>query len=710
MSWLDVKTIVLISCTITVVVLAQDISLKGQYVCSLHPSNQLWMELVAYDENGVAVRMNAINTNKEDITSCVISGAGSTASPFFMSTKISMTDNTQTENSCGLKTSTLNGVTVYDWQFKAYTYIAGQPTIRKGFILNVQCNTGDLRDGRVETLIDFNVPSFTVTASNPADVTGINSVADNANIIYTAKIYPDGRNLPTALADAVGIYVYNCVSATSADMQENRELFIDGNGCRVAGATFSPSGNFQSVSTTGGYVGVEARFATAQVVNGKNNIYLSCQIGKCTQQNDPFCINRCAAYTNGQTSPSGTNTGLTYTTAFTVQDHQAQQLAPTRPNDLNVVTSANVGSKIRLVSYNSPAGIGASSDLADAKGFYIYNCRYATNEAMTSSTQFVDNNGCSIPNTKLTPSSNFALDDLLSSPSNNLYVITSGQITLQNVGNFRVWVQCDTGKCTVENHNYCKTRCGAVNNIAGGAVNLGYRGQTFTISVLDPVTVPAVNIIVQSSNGQVIANSGTVNVGDRVNLSLNVTPGGTGTGSGAFANAQGIFIYSCYATNSARPHEQTMFIDENGCPVQNSPYRTSSTCKDTTAVDGIPPYSVNCGSLTVPEEGNITQSCKVGICTTKSNPFCEDRCAAGEIQPNSNVQDSGVTSTQGFKSEIRNLKRTAIRSEELQNIIIAVTIVLSFLLLLVAIIATCVVVSKQRSRAKRLLDERSYNY
>ena len=48
--------------------------LTGYYKCSLHPSNQLCLELFVYDENSFATRLNAINASDYEITSCQVTG------------------------------------------------------------------------------------------------------------------------------------------------------------------------------------------------------------------------------------------------------------------------------------------------------------------------------------------------------------------------------------------------------------------------------------------------------------------------------------------------------------------------------------------------------------------------------------------------------------------------------------------------------------
>ncbi|XP_053395958.1 uncharacterized protein LOC123525592 [Mercenaria mercenaria] len=679
----------------------KDIDLKGWFTCSEHPSNQLWLELRAYDAYANATRLNAIDAEEEEITSCTVTGSGRFSSPFVVSSKIDMTDNSEISNVCGMTMTMVNGHKIYSWRVKAYTYPIQYYPNNVGFVLSLQCNTSDLVDGRVETVIDIDVSKLVVSPLDPTSVTGVDSIATNANIIFSAYVYPNGRLTPAELQDAKGIYAYNCYSATSPNMVADRQLFIDEDGCSISGATYATSTSFQQVTNTGDYIKIEAKYAKAVLVNNKKKIYVTCSLGKCTALDEVCCLDPCFANTNNAECNTRTNTGVTYSTSFTVQDRNAHQLTPATASDTTEITSINAGQVFRMIAFNAPGGIGGNQDLLNAKGFYMHTCRYATNAQMRDSTTFVDANGCRVENTKLTLQSDFFTDTTLSSPD-TLFVTTSGLITVENVGNIRFWVRCNTGKCL----NYCSTRCGATD--ISDLVDLGYRGHEFTISFLDVLNVPALTINIQGPNGQALTgNSDPVNVGDGVNFGAEVTPGGTGTASAAFVNAKGFFVHSCYAVKN---NERQMFIDENGCPVPGSPYRTSKNCVDATLVPGVPPFKVDCGSFIVPEDGSVTLPCNISICTTENNIFCEDRCAAGAVQPDSNVVDLGVTTTAAFNSQIRDDRRTAVRSEELRNIITAVCVVAAVLILLAVTVGTCIVVNRQKSLAKRKLDGRDYNY
>ena len=76
--------------------------LTGYYKCSLHPSNQLRLELFVYDENSFATRLNAIDAKEEEITSCPVTGSGRLTSPFYVTSKISMNDDSVVSNNCGM--------------------------------------------------------------------------------------------------------------------------------------------------------------------------------------------------------------------------------------------------------------------------------------------------------------------------------------------------------------------------------------------------------------------------------------------------------------------------------------------------------------------------------------------------------------------------------------------------------------------------------
>jgi len=58
--------------------------------------------------------------------------------------------------------------------------------------------------------------------------------------------------------------------------------------------------------------------------------------------------------------------------------------------------------------------------------------------------------------------------------------------------------------------------------------------------------------------------------------------------------------------------------------VPNSQFKLSQQCLDTTSVDNVPPFKIECGTYTVPVDGEIKTNCKLGICTTKNNRYCED--------------------------------------------------------------------------------------
>ncbi|XP_060565978.1 uncharacterized protein LOC132725000, partial [Ruditapes philippinarum] len=320
---------------------------------------------------------------------------------------------------------------------------------------------------------------------------------------------------------------------------------------------------------------------------------------------------------------------------------------------------------------------------------------------------FIFKSRCLVPNTELTPVSDFEADDTLSSPDSK-FVLSTGQIIVRKVGNAVYRVRCNTGKCTVAGHNFCKKRCRATDNNVSGSAKLGYIGHSFTLSVLDVVNVPALNMNLQGPNGQALSRtSDPVTIGNNVNFGAEVTPGGTGPASAAFVNAKGIFLHSCYATQN---NQRRMFIDEKGCSVAGSPYKTSENCKDVTEVDGVPPFKIDCGTFTVPDTGDVEQTCNISICTTENNKFCENRCTAGEIQPDSNVVNPNLSTTAAFRTQDTTRPRTAVKSEELRNTIAAVSVVLAALILLGVTVGTCIIVNKQKSLAKRKLDGRRYNY
>lgn len=48
----------------------------------------------------------------------------------------------------------VNGVKIYNWQFKAFAHLETDAFVRVGFVLNVSCDTTH-DDGKVETLINL---------------------------------------------------------------------------------------------------------------------------------------------------------------------------------------------------------------------------------------------------------------------------------------------------------------------------------------------------------------------------------------------------------------------------------------------------------------------------------------------------------------------------------------------------------------------------
>jgi hypothetical protein len=101
--WFDILFDILIGVNLhhTICDISFDI-LIGYYKCSLHPSNQLRLELFVYDVNAHATRLNAIDAEEVEITSCVISGSGNIVSPFYVTSKINMNDDSEMINSCGM--------------------------------------------------------------------------------------------------------------------------------------------------------------------------------------------------------------------------------------------------------------------------------------------------------------------------------------------------------------------------------------------------------------------------------------------------------------------------------------------------------------------------------------------------------------------------------------------------------------------------------
>ncbi|XP_052777666.1 uncharacterized protein LOC128214982 [Mya arenaria] len=701
----------------TALVASQTIQLRATHTCSEEPNNLLRMDLRVRDDNGVAVRLSAVNSINETQV-CSVSGSGSETSPFVVLSKVNKLTDSAVQNRCGM---TAGSSGIYTWLFKAFTYNEGQTGVfQHSFLLRVVCDSSQ-RDGNIETIINFDVPNLRVNALNPSDVTGVDAVAVNSLIQYEAILYPESTVVPI-LENAEGFWLYNCYSSTNPGRTQNRELFINSNGCREPNAAYAPSTNPVAVATSGDALKVVGNYATATVVDGKKVIYIDCLVGICLLPDDSMCDNRCSAFGNGETlNGNRINTGSTFSTLFTVQNLQAQLLVPLAEDGATVVKSADVNDFISLRAYNAPNGIDAPAAIQNAKGFYAYNCIYAENAGFNNAVQFIDNFGCVVPNTKLSALSGFEYNPVLSVPSSDVYVLDSGRILISNVGNLRLWAKCRTGICTAVGHNYCTVgRCGSSNNIPGGAQDLGDQGLDFTLSILDIITSPAIDININNDNGNDVGNNGLVTVGDRLALQLVITPRGQGVGSGAFNGAKAAFLYDCTIKINGGPAQPV--LDGNGCRDPNSPITLSDTCRDATMVPGVEPFTVQCGTYAAPEGDSVTD-CRVGYCDTEDNPFCVNRCQAGVITPeyaDSIYMPDGLSASAAFVAAPRTTTtitpvptqgpRTAEKSKELNDIIMAVSVVAGLLLLLGVLFGTLFIVRQQRNRAKRLDDRRDYDY
>ncbi|WAR23591.1 hypothetical protein MAR_037260 [Mya arenaria] len=576
------------------------------HTCSEEPNNLLRMDLRVRDDNGVAVRLSAVNSINETQV-CSVSGSGSETSPFVVLSKVNKLTDSAVQNRCGM---TAGSSGIYTWLFKAFTYNEGQTGVfQHSFLLRVVCDSSQ-RDGNIETIINFDVPNLRVNALNPSDVTGVDAVAVNSLIQ-----------------------------------------------CREPNAAYAPSTNPVAVATSGDALKVVGNYATATVVDGKKVIYIDCLVGICLLPDDSMCDNRCSAFGNGETL-------------------NAQLLVPLAEDGATVVKSADVNDFISLRAYNAPNGIDAPAAIQNAKGFYAYNCIYAENAGFNNAVQFIDNFGCVVPNTKLSALSGFEYNPVLSVPSSDVYVLDSGRILISNVGNLRLWA-----------------------NI---------------------ITSPAIDININNDNGNDVGNNGLVTVGDRLALQLVITPRGQGVGSGAFNGAKAAFLYDCTIKINGGPAQPV--LDGNGCRDPNSPITLSDTCRDATMVPGVEPFTVQCGTYAAPEGDSVTD-CRVGYCDTEDNPFCVNRCQAGVITPeyaDSIYMPDGLSASAAFVAAPRTTTtitpvptqgpRTAEKSKELNDIIMAVSVVAGLLLLLGVLFGTLFIVRQQRNRAKRLDDRRDYDY
>ncbi|KAL4236397.1 hypothetical protein ACF0H5_004782 [Mactra antiquata] len=685
-----------------------DMAVDAQFTCDKNGENSFKMHLRVYDANGMAVSFHAIDTSNQTISTCQTFGT----SIFEVSSNVFITAGTES-NPCGLRIMAINGVLVYTWMFKLSPYEETAAVRTKGTIMKVECPANDLTNGRVETVATIGVPQFVIRPALPEQATGENSVAPNANLIYEINISPNSL-LPgqSDLLDAKGIYAESCFLSSSPTMS-NSVLLIGADGCSVGDNGYSPTNNFVAVSNTGNVFTIRAQYATAVPVSGGQTAYVWCTLGKCLIENDPSCENRCnAVRTSAPTTAR--NTGVTVSASVTVQDREAQSLE-VRDSQGQVVDTLRIGDIYYLYSYYAPSGSGIDNTLQDfrnAKGFFNYNCECAFNPNFIGAVQFIDNSGCPVENDVLAfTSTAFSYDSTLSSTSSNLYVLRTGAIVATSSRSGRLWLRCSTQVCLTINHNFCSRRCQATNNNVGAVRNLGYI-EHITDVLLLIVSVPAIDIQIKDNNGDDVGGDNNVNIGDPIAISFVITPTGQGDEANAFEDAEGIYVYSCYMIDLDDESQIFPFIDENGCSIEDSPFVPTQNCIPRS---DNPPFEVDCGIVNVPLVGIYRLFCNLGMCFTRNNPACQNRCAAGPYAGLTGVsQPPGLqSSTPQFQSTLPgddDPDRTAIKTEELNDIITAISVVGAVVLLTAVGVVTYLIVRAQRKKAQKKEDDRSYNY
>lgn len=690
-----------ICCSLQNIATGQSIDMTGIYHCDEAEDGRLLMHFRAYDRNGIANHMRPIDANENDINTCVSSGSIASNDPYVVDVTVDIATDTATDNQCGMVVGTLTGnIRTYTWRFRARRLVSGQDIGNK-FTLIAECRSDDLTKTRVDTLVRIEVKLFNIDPVNEIDrITG-NTIRTDADLKYTGYLYPEDET--GDLQNAKGFYYYDCYSGTDVDVTENREKFIDANGCRIEGAAYAPTNEFRQTSAAGVRpITVEASVARAQLVNGQENIYCKCKQGYCLEEDDPNCIQRC-----GSTKRPGStiDTDIEYTDHIIVKDEVVQSLFGVESvapgSSLTIVTHGTDGDQIYLVAKFVPNGIGSDADFENAKGFFLYNCRWSVDDAVPNgnSVRFVDNNGC-VESSDLSPAAEFEYNSDLSSSS--VYVITSGLVTLRKQSEYRVYFKCFTGICLNDNNPFCQRRCGTTGSQAN-VRRLGYKGLFYGVSIIagnePPVALEVGDADLQTAGGM---------VGDEVNFGATIVPD-TSTDPG-LQNAAGAYLTNCYATVGDDPTRH-FFIDDEGCRNESSPFATSQECMGNN--DGIPPFVINCGTFVISEAGPTKHECEYGYCTTADHGSCMQRCNKTVAAPSDGtIIDTGRTVSSQFTAfdptttptvpTTTERDRTAIESERLRAILIALAIVIPAAIMAGVAIGICCLIYKASMANKTL--------
>ncbi|KAK3583216.1 hypothetical protein CHS0354_015381 [Potamilus streckersoni] len=268
----------------------QAVSSVAKYNCVRYQDYSLIMmfRLDKKDENIVKIR--ALNQITDQvIDECFVSGTGTETDLFQID--VLVTANGLANNNCGMTIKTSGD---YQWKFRVYD---SDDTMRSPLDVNyfVTCPKTGTTVGWVSLSVDVSPDRpLAVQFTQNDQPTSKLKVGDVFN--YKVSINPSGTGASQFIQSARGIFVYNCEVSSDSQFQRNVYPIIDENGCRVSASSYAPASDFKQSSSSSVFpIVLEAKGARVETLGDSNNVYLRCDYGICTTDNDQFCLQRCLA-------------------------------------------------------------------------------------------------------------------------------------------------------------------------------------------------------------------------------------------------------------------------------------------------------------------------------------------------------------------------------------------------------------------------------